>query len=210
MVLSSDGAVVSGDRTIVIQSPGFNVDDPDIMVIHGAKVDLQPVSNGDVLTYDSGTNQWTGQAPTTSGRTEIIKPTDETASLDSTLSNDSDLQFTMAANTVYNIEVEVFFETNATADFKYALTGPASPTRVDIVERYFAAGSSSEVTAVGVAYPSGTAITGSGSTGGYIKLNMTVNNGVNSGTFALQWCQNTSNPGTTKVIAGSKLTYNIP
>ena len=50
-------------------------------------------------------------------------------------------------------------------------------------------------------------VTGAGSTGGFLDMDITWQNGANAGTFALQWAQNSSGGNATTVRAGSYLEY---
>lgn len=143
--------------------------------------------------------------------TTIIKATDESTASDTTLSNDSALTFTMAANKNYSIRLKVFFDLGAAAGadgFKYALTGPASPTLVRVQRRDFSPGALSPTDyATDTAYTSSTALTASSTSGGWVEMDLIVQNGANSGTFAFQWAQNSSNVANTTVRAGSSLSY---
>ena len=112
----------------------------------------------------------------------------------------------MKADTVYNINLRVYFDTDATADFKWGITGPATPTYVRGVARHFNPGGSSEVVDNFVAYISSDSITGAGTNGGWLWVNMVVQN-VNAGTFNFKWAQNTATVADTKVLAGSILEY---
>lgn len=126
-----------------------------------------------------------------------------------TLANDPDLQFEMAANTNYMIRMRVFFSTVAAGDFKFALVGPASPNSVSVVRKHIDPSAlTTLVTASEGVYTASTAIAGgAGTAGGYIEFDIRVRNGTNAGTFAFQWAQNASDAGATVVLEGSYLEY---
>ena len=57
-----------------------------------------------------------------------------------TLFNDAALHFAMLANTKYSIFGMIIYDTGATPDFKFDITGPTSPTLVYISAQGIAAG----------------------------------------------------------------------
>jgi hypothetical protein len=113
----------------------------------------------------------------------------------------------MAANTNYTIRIVVFFDTAATPDFKYALTGPAAPTYVRVRRHHVVPGSTANVDGMDTAATASTSVTGAAATGGFVEMIIAWQNGANAGTFAFQWAQNTSNASATTVRAGSYLEY---
>jgi len=90
---------------------------------------------GSNISLSGSTGQVTINATGAGGRTLVYKTADQSITSDSTLNNDSELFFTMAANTKYQFKLEVFFDTGTTPDFKWRHSGPAAPTLVRIVER---------------------------------------------------------------------------
>lgn len=143
----------------------------------------------------------------------VTKATDETISSDATYTADSALSFSMAASTKYRIRGVVWMSSDSTADFKFRPVGPASPTYVQDIHTYgsFFAGvvhgfGSSSATS----YYAGTTINVDGSDtngSGIYQYELLVHNGSNSGTFAIEWAQGTSNASNTTVKAGSYLEY---
>ncbi len=139
----------------------------------------------------------------------IIKPTITTRTGTTTLTNDPHLSFSVVPGGRYVFEFRIFFDTTATADFKFALNGPASPNAVRF-ERCAIVPGASAYSGVGVSTAfngGGTAITGTGTTGGCVKGTGVVDIGPNGGTVAVQWAQNTSDPGNTSVLPGSMLWF---
>lgn len=135
-------------------------------------------------------------------KSEIVKSADESSQSDAVLSNDSELQFTMEASKTYYIELVAFYSTSATPQFKYALTGPGTPTLVQVVRRH---GNSTVTNGLDTSYTASTAITGMNN--GFVEMKITIQTGMTGGTFAFQWAQNTSDVSQTKVLGGSYLKY---
>jgi len=124
-----------------------------------------------------------------------------------TLFDDSALTFSMAANTNYAVRLIVFFDTGASEDFQFALTGPTSPTYVRVRRRHFPPGSTTATNGMDTSVTPATSITGTGTTGGFIEMDVAWQNGANAGTFAFQWAQNSSGATASVVRAGSYLEY---
>jgi hypothetical protein len=158
-----------------------------------------------------GVTAWASLPYTGGGGVTIQKTATETRTSTSTLANDASLLFTMAASTNYFIQIRLWFDTTAAADFKFALTGPASPTLVRLFRRAIdPTNLTTLVVASEVAYTASTALAaGTGTTGGYIDFEINVQNGVTAGVFAFQWSQNTLDASNTSVLLGSYLTYRI-
>lgn len=137
------------------------------------------------------------------GWTTVAKGTDTARTSTTTTSADPALQFAMAASTKYIIRFSIFVTTNATADLKIGLSGPASPTAVyGSCRTSIAAGQSFLFTA----FPTNQAIVSTNAEwllDGYLV----VQNGANAGTFSFDWAQNTSDAGATTVKAGSYIEY---
>lgn len=138
----------------------------------------------------------------------VIKPTITTRTATVTLANDPHLSFPVDAGGIYVFDFRIFFDTTAAADFKLALTGPASPTGLRFA-RGCIAPSATAWSSVGVstAYGAGLALVGTGTTGGYCEGRGILQNGANAGSVAVQWAQNTSDAGNTSVLPGSTLYY---
>lgn len=138
----------------------------------------------------------------------IIKPATTTRSATTTLADDPHLKFAVVAGAKYIFQFRVFFDTTAAADFKLGLNGPSSPTGVRF-RRFAIAPGGTAMSAIGVstAYNGGTAITGTGTTGGYAECYGILFNGANAGDVAFAWAQNTSDAGNTSVLEGSMLHY---
>lgn len=138
------------------------------------------------------------------------KAGDETRINNAVLSNDADLQFSMAANTKYRIRINIFWDTTAAGDYKFAITGPASPTLVRSARRQAVAGVLPAGVVEDVAYLGSTALVSATALGNTLYIEMIVHNGANAGTFAIQFAQNTQTNDTGVIHrAGSYLEYAV-
>jgi hypothetical protein len=143
--------------------------------------------------------------------TLVAKKADQIRTATTTIAPDDELLFSMAAGAKYLVRGGVFFDTTASADFKWRHVGPASPTLVRIKRQWLVPDSA----AFAVFYAfvdtafSGVdlAVVGTGTTGGCVLLEGVVHNGANAGNFSFNWAQNTSDAGNTIVRAGSYLEY---
>ena len=137
--------------------------------------------------------------------TSVFKTSDTSRSSTSTVSADPVLQFSMAANTKYVIRGSLFVLTTATADFKFAVNGPSSPTTLS--------GGLTTMTQGAVAGNTISAYTGTGNgidissgTAAYASFEIVVDN-VNAGTFSVDWSQRVSDGAATVLKTGSFIEY---
>ena len=122
--------------------------------------------------------------------THLDKTADQTISASTTLTNDDTLQFSMAANTTYEIQICMVLS-YATGGWSFGVTGPSSPTRVRAYNT---------ITAYGL-------IAAGGATGALIDYFVVkIENGANAGTFALQFAESVAT-GTVTIEKGSWLEY---
>ena len=136
--------------------------------------------------------------------TTIYKTSDETIQSDSTIGNDNTLFLTITAGIRYRIILDVFYTSNAAADFKWSVGGPAvtrflmeysdlvnGGTRIDDtvntdpgeISHTTATGAANHIWAYALIEPSST------------------------GTFAFEWAQAASSATDTTVQRGSYLAY---
>lgn len=138
----------------------------------------------------------------------IVKPSDETTNTDTTLSNDSKLQFGVAASTKYRFRFVIFYDTPTAADFKYDVNGPGSPTLVLIDTFSLAPGATAWVITRNSSFAFGpNSIVETSGTIGRIEISGILHNGTTAGTVAFRWAQNSSNGSNTTVRAGSYVEY---
>lgn len=143
---------------------------------------------GDGITITNGSGTITVAADQT--WTHIDKTADQTITSSDVLTNDSELQFSMLANTTYEIKICMVMEYD-TGGWQFGITGPSSPTRVRAYNT---------VTSYGL-------IASGGTTGALIDLFVVcVANGANAGTFALQFCESAAT-GDVTMEKGSWLEY---
>lgn len=136
--------------------------------------------------------------------TTVVKSADEIQTSNTTMADDAELTFPVAANTNYRFRFTVFFVSTIDADIKVGLSGPSSPTAL----KYWLLGNgiiteSTLVTVFGGSF----GIAGSGNLKAFEISGVLFN--VNAGDVALQWAQVTSDATNTTVFAGSSLDYEI-
>lgn len=163
---------------------------------------VELATDAETITGTDATRAVTPAGLAAASPTRIVKTSDTTRNSNTTTSADPALQFAMAASTIYDIRIVIKLRTTAASDFKWGLTGPASPTEVygGQVGGFGAAGTFE-------AYPTNLAYIGSSDGAGVLHVELTVENGANSGTFSFDWAQNSSGGGPTVVKAGSYIEY---
>jgi hypothetical protein len=147
------------------------------------------------------------------GKKSIKKSADQSVA-STTLANDNDFTFAIAANTKY--EAKLYLDTTHTSaeEFKFDITGPASPNAVSIFPL---------TTMISAAPPASGMVTdeptdafssainvqvGAGPTGLTIHIIAYIDNGANSGTFQFRWA-NSATATSRTVKARSFMTYEI-
>lgn len=146
--------------------------------------------------------------------TRVNKTADTSKASDVSLAADPTLQFEMAANTPYSIELEAIitsYNVGGTGpNFDFRITGPASPTLVALqvtpmtgglapVPFFLDAYSTVDHT---VTFP-----TGAGPRTGRVFVKGVIINGANAGTFSINWAQTASSANATIMKDGSNLSY---
>lgn len=147
--------------------------------------------------------------PAGGGWWSVVHKAADTTRVNATLASDPDLQFAMDAASRYVLRGRVYFDTGATADFKWRHAGPASPALVRISRSWILPGATALAgVAVDAAFSAADlALAGTGTNGGWVDFDGVVTT-VAAGTFAFQWAQNTATAGqNTTVRAGSYLEY---
>lgn len=138
--------------------------------------------------------------------TEKNKAAAWTRASTTTLANDADLQFSMAANTTYLIEAKLFINSLLTSGFKVGITGPASPTLIQCVGTDI--DSAGNLASFGISsYTTVCANTPAGNEDVVLDIVMRIANGANTGTFAIQFAQNVSNAAAATLRSGSYIRY---
>lgn len=146
-----------------------------------------------------------GVAAFTIPQVRAYKPTDQTVTSSTSLVNDTNLSFAIAANEVWQFELDLFatYNTTAASGMKAAFTVPSGCTL-----QWIDVGSGNQANVTTVSGTSDTLVQGAiGPTSGQYmgKLIGQALNGATPGTVQLQWAQNTSNGTATALKAGSSL-----
>jgi hypothetical protein len=195
----------AGTTALLLRST--NVDNPRITNWLIESTWTNGVIDNAVDTLVSASNFSTNRGVSRDSIYNTIKLADETRTANTTLTDDGELKIYVKANTKYRINGFVYFDTVAAADFKYAFTGPASPTLVRMQRAHAVAGAAPTGLATDTALPGSTALTGTGTNGGVVQFVSIFHNGSTAGYFTFQWAQNTSDAGSTIVRAGSYIDY---
>jgi len=141
---------------------------------------------------------------------EVIKASSETVSGSTSLQADDELTFAMAANTRYEFEFSLYYDTTAAADFKFDLdsSGSTDPGDMNIAIEYLAPAATAWVSTVYTTLNNVISIT-AGAGSGQIKIGGYAANGADAGSLRVRWAQNTSDPGNTVVRRSSSLRYRV-
>lgn len=160
------------------------------------------------VDFSSGTKNVFCTIPASSASrwNQKIRTTDTTITTNTTLTNDSVLQFPMAANGLYRFRLHVNFFMFADGDYKFALTGPALGTNRGIWTSYSTSG-----TAVSTIHTEGylgsTSVTAITSVQGTVKSEGLLLCGGTGGTFAYQAAQVTSHANSSFTVTGSYIEW---
>ncbi len=138
----------------------------------------------------------------------ITKLVTETIQSSSTLHDDAELQFPMAANTNYRIRAYVIYTTADTPDIKITASGPSGATRIAYAAIKGAPGDFPAFQKIQTAYTTFPQLNATGNTG-FHQVDLVVYNGATAGLFSVKWAQNTLDVGDTSVLAGSYLEYTV-
>lgn len=142
--------------------------------------------------------------------TKVKKSATQDVTDSTTLTSDSELTFSMSANKNYHIKFRIAFRVQGAAntDFKYSVTGPASPTIVIGESRTKVGASSTLVTTELTDYPGSTTLDGAVGYG-KIDIDLFVANGANAGTcvFKFACALNTGGTDVASVLKASTLEH---
>ena len=159
---------------------------------------------GQVLAVNSGATapEWVAAGATVKS---VRKSSDQTVTSSTTLVNDTQLKFAVAANETYIFQAWLYtYAADGTPDIKTTFTGPAGSTVL---------WSSSQVIFNASGATTLTVVAPGGTVGDFfvdanlraIQLYGTILNGSTAGDVQLQWAQNTSSANGTSVKAGSSI-----
>jgi hypothetical protein len=152
----------------------------------------------------SATKAFLMEGDVSSGPTVKVKEADESVTSSTTLQNDDELWFAVAANEVWQFEGSMFIDTISSADFRFAVTGPSGA-----VGRVFAAYSDTAAfdAHVGAGDLGDTIDLQTANTGTLVRFWGGIHNGANAGNLQVQWAQRVSQGTATTVHAGSYIKY---
>lgn len=164
-------------------------------------------TNGQVLTADSTAGTGLAWTTLTSGATvkSVRKSSDQTVTSSTTLVNDSQLKFAVAASETYIFQAWLYtYAADGTPDIKVTFTGPAGSTVLwSSSQVIFNAGGSTTLTVVSAGGTAADLFVDSNLRA--IQLYGTISNGVTAGDLQFQFAQNTSSANGTSVKAGSSI-----
>ena len=162
----------------------------------GAVSLVAPGTSGNLLTSNGTT--WASAAPTSTW-TRIVKSSDQTFT-STTFANDSELQFSAAANKIYEFRGAAFYLSANNGGSKCAVNGPASPNYARFGLGQYVIFTST----LGNAFVNNATDVGASLLQPFYGV---VSNGANAGTIAIQWGQAAGPSGTLTVYAGSWLEW---
>ena len=164
-------------------------------------------TNGQVLTADSTAGTGLAWTTLTSGATvkSVRKSSDQTVTSSTTLVNDSQLKFAVAASETYIFQAWLYtYAADGTPDIKVTFTGPAGSTVFwSSSQVIFNAGGSTTLTVVAPGATTADLFVDSNLRA--IQLYGTILNSSTAGDLQFQWAQNTSSANGTSVKAGSSI-----
>lgn len=164
-------------------------------------------TNGQVLTADSTAGTGLAWTTLTAGATvaRVRKSSDQTVTSSTTLVNDSQLKFAVAANETYIFQAWLYtYAADGTPDIKVTFTGPSGSTVLwSSSQVIFNAAAATTLTSVNTGGTSADLFVDANNRA--IQLYGTILNGATAGDVQLQWAQNTSSANGTSVKAGSSI-----
>jgi hypothetical protein len=161
-------------------------------------------TTGQVLTVNGGAPAWA--TPATAATVKSVrKSSDQTVTSSTTLVNDSQLKFAVAANETYIFQAWLYtYAADGTPDIKVTFTGPSGSTVLwSSSQVIFNAAAATTLTSVNPGGTSADLFVDANNRA--IQLYGTILNGATAGDVQLQWAQNTSSANGTSVKAGSSI-----
>lgn len=164
-------------------------------------------TNGQVLTADSTAATGLAWKTVTSGATvkSVRKSADQTVTSSTTLVNDNQLKFAVAANETYIFQAWLYtYAADGTPDIKVTFTGPSGSTVLwSSSQVIFNAGGATTLTVVSPGATAADLFVDANLRA--IQLYGTISNGATAGDLQFQFAQNTSSANGTSVKAGSSI-----
>lgn len=137
------------------------------------------------------------------------KSSNETRSSTTTLTDDTDLQISLAASSSYAVEIVAWVNTaNATMGYKYGTAYSGTLSGLQYYRVYTVPGDVSGIATdeAGTGLIASTAVSGATSGAAMVKINYIVHT-TTAGVFSFKWAQNTSDAGNISILKGSHIKY---
>jgi|TARA_R110000824_G_scaffold349982_2_gene536900 hypothetical protein len=147
-------------------------------------------------------------AAAAAGATFVLKTSDESVTSSTSVQDDDQLTFTMAADKIYAISGALLIDSGTTPDFKWSLNLAGSST-ADLLSKYLSPGGSSAVYRFSENDDNSTMGYGAGTPGMTAEFTGIIKADGSGGALTLQWAQNTSNGTASKLLTGSWISYTL-
>lgn len=146
---------------------------------------------------------------TNGGWPRIDKAVTEPRTSSTTLTADTDLQFSMVANGKYQVRCKLWGGVSGTGPgWKYGFTGPASPTLVRASGHHLSSVATPPTNYTQNAYETTGKVFPSSAAGLHsVDLDLYIENGANAGNFQITWAQNASSGTAASMGRGSFVEY---
>jgi hypothetical protein len=164
-------------------------------------------TNGQVLTADSTQSSGIRWGTVSGSQIVVVKSADESVTSSTTLQDDDELKFSIAANETWMFEITGFW-TSASAgpDIKFAINGPGTPSNfIAHLVIYSVSGGIPSDGLIVTGYDVTEQIDFSNAPNTLITAKGTVINGATAGQVVLRWAQRVSNATATTIRKGSYL-----
>jgi hypothetical protein len=207
-------------RILILQNVRANVVDGTILIKHDSgessaanrfkcpsqsDIEIGP-GESVILQYDPVDSKW--RVATRSIWTQVKRSNLNIRSNTTTTTADEELQVPLAASTFYYLRGRIFYRTDATPDFKYQFTWPASPNEILLRIKDTVGGGTTETTRILVTgTQADVSLLAVASDLGYIDFECYIETAGTSGIFAFEWSQNTSSANQTIVFPHSYIEY---
>ena len=163
----------------------------------------------DTVLTSSGASSAPSFAEVVSGMSLKVKTADVTITSDSTLNDDADLLFAVAANEKWQFEGLIIFDSAATSNFQLSFAGPAGSVGAFAIQAYEDGTTVLGAVEIVAALGSGVTITTSDSSPWMVQFWGAIANGGTAGNLTFRWAQGASSGNATTVHAGSYLKFQV-
>jgi len=133
----------------------------------------------------------------------IRKTSDETVNNSTTLQNDDELSFSIAANEVILLELVVFYNSSTGADINMVLTGPSGVSGTMLRHDLTPSATANTDDRMQARDPFSSFNSGGVGSNVGMEAKIVITNGGTAGTIQLQWAQDVAEVSDTKVLANS-------